>query len=119
MESLTTEQIANLLTIVSGSTDLNIYMEKFEKIDPDMAMTVKKILNLDQDSSGRGKTGRLASLNIDSYRRVHEYQSFSRNGNESFKWGYEKTSSDTTPINRFKIPLTMFEFSFDNLFNAK
>jgi len=27
---------------VSGSTDLNSYMEKFEKIDPDMAMTVKK-----------------------------------------------------------------------------
>jgi hypothetical protein len=42
MKSLTTEQIANLLTIVSASTDLNICMEKFEKIDPDMATTVKK-----------------------------------------------------------------------------
>jgi len=45
MKSLTTEQIANLLTVVSVSTDLNIYMEKFEKNDPDMAMTVKKILD--------------------------------------------------------------------------
>jgi hypothetical protein len=54
MKSLTTEQIANLLTIVSASTDLNIYMEKFEKIDPDMAMTVKKILAADQDSAGSG-----------------------------------------------------------------
>ena len=62
MKSLTSEQIAGLLTVVSASTDLNIYMEKFEKIDPDMAMTVKKVLDADQNSSGRGKTGRLASL---------------------------------------------------------
>ena len=62
MKSLTTEQIANLLTIVSASTDLNSYMEQFEKIDLDMAMTVKKILELDQDSSGRGKTGPYTSL---------------------------------------------------------
>lgn len=62
MKSLTSEQIAGLLTVVSASTDLNIYMEKFEKIDPDLAMTVKKILDEDQDSSGRGKTGRLTSL---------------------------------------------------------
>jgi len=62
MKSLTSEQIANLLTIVSASTDLNIYMEKFEKIDPDMAMTVKKILAADQDSADRGKTGRYTSL---------------------------------------------------------
>jgi len=62
MKSLTSEQIAGLLTAVSASTDLNIYMEKFEKIDPDMAMTVKKILAADQDSASRGKTGRLTSL---------------------------------------------------------
>ncbi|RZB36544.1 MAG: hypothetical protein SRB2_02040 [Desulfobacteraceae bacterium Eth-SRB2] len=62
MKSLTTEQIANLLTVVSVSTDLNIYMEKFEKIDPDMAMTVKKILAGDQDSADRGKTGQYTSL---------------------------------------------------------
>ena len=42
MKSLTSEQIAGLLTIVSASTDLNIYIEKFEEIDPDMATTVKK-----------------------------------------------------------------------------
>ncbi len=29
MKSLTSEQMAGLLTIVSASTDLNIYMEKF------------------------------------------------------------------------------------------
>jgi hypothetical protein len=62
MKSLTSEQIAGLLTVVSASTDLNIYMEKFEKIDPDMATTVKKILATDQDSASRGKTGRLTSL---------------------------------------------------------
>jgi len=62
MKSLTSKQIAGLLTAVSASTDLNIYMEKFEKIDPDMATTVKKILATDQDSASRGKTGRLTSL---------------------------------------------------------
>ena len=46
-------------------------------------------------------------------------QSFSRNGNESFKWLYEKTSNDTTPLNRFKISLTISDFSFDNLSNDK
>ncbi|MBW2671014.1 MAG: hypothetical protein JRD87_14260, partial [Deltaproteobacteria bacterium] len=55
MKSLTSEQIAGLLTVVSASTDLNIYMKKFEKIDPDMATTVKKILAADQDSASRGK----------------------------------------------------------------
>jgi len=62
MKSLTSEQIAGLLTIVSASTDLNIYMEKVEKIDPDMATTVKKILAADQDSASRDETRRLTSL---------------------------------------------------------
>jgi len=42
LKSLTSEQISNLLTVVSASMDLNTYMEKFEKIDPDMATTVKR-----------------------------------------------------------------------------
>ena len=70
MKSLTSEQITGLLTIVSASTDLNIYMEKFEKIDPDMAMTVKKILAADKDSASRDETRRLTSL-----QRTMEYWS--------------------------------------------
>ena len=62
MKSLTSEQVAGLLTIVSASTDLNIYMEKFEKIDPDMATTVKKILAADKDSASRDEVRRLTSL---------------------------------------------------------
>lgn len=62
LKSLTSEQISNLLTVVSASTDLNMYMEEFEKIDIDMATTVKKILAAQKDSAGRGKTKRLASV---------------------------------------------------------
>lgn len=62
MKSLTSEQIGSLLTAVSASSDLNIYMDKFEKMDPDMATTVKKVLALDQGSANRGETRRLASL---------------------------------------------------------
>jgi hypothetical protein len=61
MKSLTSDQIANLLTIVSALTDLNIYMEKFEKIDPDMAMTVKKNLDADQDSSDSGNESKTSA----------------------------------------------------------
>ena len=62
LKSLTSEQISNLLTVVSASMDLNTYMEKFEKIDPDMATTVKKILAAEKDPARRGRTKRLASV---------------------------------------------------------
>ncbi len=62
MQSLTSEQIARLLTVVSASTDLNQFMDEFTKIDPDMAATVKKILATDQGSVSKGKTKPLASL---------------------------------------------------------
>ncbi|MBW1803955.1 MAG: hypothetical protein JRJ85_24880 [Deltaproteobacteria bacterium] len=61
-ESLTLEQIANFLTVVSGSIDLNLYTDKFEKIDPDMAKTVKKVLSTTQDSKAGDETKGLASL---------------------------------------------------------
>jgi len=62
VESLTSEQIAGLLTVVSGSADLNQFMDKFTKIDPDMAATVKKILVANQGSIGRGKAKPVVSL---------------------------------------------------------
>ncbi|HEA68914.1 MAG TPA: hypothetical protein ENI07_19190 [Desulfobacterales bacterium] len=62
LKSLTSEQISNLLTVVSASMDLNTYMEKFEKIDPDMATTVKKILAAEKDPARIGRTKRLASV---------------------------------------------------------
>jgi len=62
VKSLTLEQIAGLLSVISSSSDLNLYMEKFEKTDPDMAAAVKRILALGSDSAGRLKTRSLASL---------------------------------------------------------
>ncbi len=62
VKSLTSEQIAGLLTVVSASIDLNQFMDEFTKIDPDMAATVKKILAADQGSVSKGKTKPLASL---------------------------------------------------------
>jgi len=62
VESLTSEQIAGLLTVISSASDLNLYMEKFEETDPDMAAAVKRILALGSDSKGRPKTKPLASL---------------------------------------------------------
>ena len=62
LKSLTSEQIAGLLTVVSASTDLNQFMDEFTKIDPDMAATVKKILAADQGSVGRGETKPAVSL---------------------------------------------------------
>ncbi len=62
VESLTSEQIAGLLTVISSSSNLNLHMEKFEETDPDMAAAVKRILALGSDSKGRPKTKPLASL---------------------------------------------------------
>jgi len=70
MKSLTPEQIESLLTVVSASIDLNMYMDKFEKKDPDMATTVKKILAADQDSASKGETKRLASFQLASFQRT-------------------------------------------------
>lgn len=68
VKSLTLEQIAGLLTVISSSSDFNLYMEKFEETDPDMAAAVKRILALGSDSAGRPKTKPLASL-----KRTMEY----------------------------------------------
>jgi len=68
VKSLTLEQIAGLLTVISSASDLNLYMEKFEETDPDMAAAVKRILDLGSDSKGRPKTGSLTSL-----KRTMEY----------------------------------------------
>ncbi len=62
VQSLTSEQIAGLLMVISSASDLNLYMEKFEETDPDMAAAVKRILALGSDSKGRPKTGSLTSL---------------------------------------------------------
>ena len=62
VKSLTSEQIADLLTVVSASTDLNKFMDKLAKIDPDMAATIKKILTAEKESTSKGKTKPLASL---------------------------------------------------------
>ncbi|MBW1960887.1 MAG: hypothetical protein JRH18_12940 [Deltaproteobacteria bacterium] len=62
VKALTLEQIASLLTVVSDSTGLNRFMDECIKIDPDMAVTVKKILAADQGSASKGKTKPLASL---------------------------------------------------------
>ena len=62
VQSLTLEQIAGLLTVISSSSDLNLYMQKFEETDPDMAAAVKRILSIGSDSKGRSKTKPLASL---------------------------------------------------------
>ena len=62
VKSLTSEQIAGLLTVVSASIDLNQFMDKFTKIDPDMAATVKKILAAKKGPVSKGKTKPLASL---------------------------------------------------------
>ncbi len=68
VKSLTLEQIAGLLTVISSSSDFNLYMEKFEATDPDMAAAVKRILALGSDSKDRPKTKPLASL-----KRTMEY----------------------------------------------
>ncbi len=44
VQSLTSEQIAGLLTVISSASDLNLYMEKFDETDPDLADAVKRIL---------------------------------------------------------------------------
>jgi hypothetical protein len=62
VDSSTSEQIAGFLIGVSASTDLNNYMEEFEKIAPDTVATVKKILTADQDSAGRDEIRRVTSL---------------------------------------------------------
>ncbi len=67
MKSLTSEQIAGLLTVVSTSTDLNIYMEKFEKIDQGYA---KALLFSDifykycQATAGGGAQGNISPVEI-------------------------------------------------------
>ena len=62
VKSLTSDQIADLLTVVSESTDLNQFMDGFTKIDPDMAATVKKILAARKEPASKGKTKPLTSL---------------------------------------------------------
>lgn len=62
VESLTSKQIAGLLTVISSASDLNLYMGKFEETDPDIATAVKRILALGSDLKGRSKTKSLASL---------------------------------------------------------
>ena len=62
VESLTSEQIAGLLTVISSASDLNLYMGKFEETDPDMAAAVKRILSHGSGSKGGSKTKLLASL---------------------------------------------------------
>jgi hypothetical protein len=62
VESLTQEQVAALLTVVSSSNDLSLYMEKFEETDPDMASVVKRILDPGSDSGGGPKAGPPVSL---------------------------------------------------------
>jgi len=62
VKSLTSEQIADLLTVVSGSIDLNQYMDQYTKMDSDMAATVKKILAADKGSGGRGEAKPSVSL---------------------------------------------------------
>jgi hypothetical protein len=62
VESLTSEQITDLLTVVSNSTDLTRFMDECTKIDPDMAATVKKILAADKGSDGRGEAKPSVSL---------------------------------------------------------
>lgn len=74
-KSLTLEQIASLLTVISALTDLNMYIEEFEKKDPDMATTVKKILTIKKDSASRGKIKPLASLQ----RTMEHWRSLWRN----------------------------------------
>ncbi|MCJ7686190.1 MAG: hypothetical protein MUO68_18050, partial [Desulfobacteraceae bacterium] len=56
VESLTSEQIAGLLTVISSASDLNLYMGKFEETDPDMAAAVKRILSHGSGSKGGSKT---------------------------------------------------------------
>ena len=78
IESLTSDQVAGLLTVFSSSTDFNVHMDKIEKIDPDTASTVKRVMDIDKGAQGRGKAKPLASA-----KRTMEYWcSLWRNWNE-------------------------------------
>ncbi len=62
VESLTQEQVADLLTVISSSIDLNMYLEKFEAVDSDMAVFVKRILAPVSDSGRKEKAKPPVSL---------------------------------------------------------
>ncbi|MDZ7698715.1 MAG: hypothetical protein U5R49_17915 [Deltaproteobacteria bacterium] len=62
VESLTQEQVADLLTVISSSIDLNLYLEKFEAVDSDMVAVVKQILAPGSDSGRKGKAKPPVSL---------------------------------------------------------
>lgn len=62
VESLTRGQVTDLLTVILSSIDLNLYLEKFEAVDSDMAAVVKRILAPGSDSVRKGKAKPPVSL---------------------------------------------------------
>ncbi|MBW1817325.1 MAG: hypothetical protein JRJ60_09200 [Deltaproteobacteria bacterium] len=62
VDSLTSEQIVRLLDILSANVDLKAYVDQFDKSDPDMARTVKRVMAIPQQAVSGSKTMRIASL---------------------------------------------------------
>jgi len=61
VESLTTDQIASLLDVLFSTGDMNRYVDRLKKVDPDMAETVSKVLKMGSDKPREPVAVRLAS----------------------------------------------------------
>jgi len=61
VESLAADQIACLLDVVFSTADINRYMDRLKRADPDMAETVSKILRIGHDKSRKPPAAQLAS----------------------------------------------------------
>lgn len=71
VESLTLEQVSSLLDVLFSEQNINRFIDSFEKADPDMAGTVRKILK-----TGTRKIEKMSeavNLNLASNQRIMEH----------------------------------------------